>query len=128
MSVKDDDLAWEQDLFKQCTAAAEELLQAAAALRWHSDDAVSAAVCHLERVAHRAGVGAAPPMVVPSRRRKKLPSRQVWNRDGWRCRSCGTHERLTVDHVIPLALGGTDDLENLQTLCERCNSVKGARI
>lgn len=53
--------------------------------------------------------------------------RSVWDRDDWTCRGCGTHRDLTVDHVIPIAHGGTDDLENLQTLCRSCNSVKGTR-
>jgi 5-methylcytosine-specific restriction enzyme A len=29
-----------------------------------------------------------------------------------------------VDHIVPLALGGTDNLSNLQLLCERCDRIK----
>ena len=64
----------------------------------------------------------------PAARRRKLPFRQVWDRDGWQCVTCGTHKDLTVDHITPLAVGGTDDFSNLQTMCRPCNSRKGARV
>ncbi|SBS78754.1 HNH endonuclease (fragment) [uncultured Mycobacterium sp.] len=32
--------------------------------------------------------------------------------------------RLVVDHKIPKEWGGTNDIENLQPLCEECNSGK----
>lgn len=51
----------------------------------------------------------------------------VMERDKYRCVHCGTHERLTVDHITALANGGTSDLDNLQTLCASCNSRKGDR-
>ena len=54
--------------------------------------------------------------------------KQVFERDGHRCLSCGASKPLHVDHVIPEAMGGLTELENLQTLCEHCNSVKGSRI
>lgn len=54
----------------------------------------------------------------------------VFERDGFRCRRCGaepTHSRLVVDHVVPVAKGGTADLANLQTLCWPCNAGKADR-
>ncbi len=51
----------------------------------------------------------------------------VYQRDNCRCRSCGKREwetRLSIDHIIPLALGGSNDLSNLQTLCLDCNQRK----
>lgn len=32
-----------------------------------------------------------------------------------------------VDHIVPLAKGGTDDLENLQLLCIECHKIKTQR-
>ena len=46
------------------------------------------------------------------------------------CNGCGTHfmqQHLTVDHIIATVKGGTDHLENLQLLCNHCNSLKGDR-
>jgi 5-methylcytosine-specific restriction endonuclease McrA len=43
------------------------------------------------------------------------------------CVHCGTEEKLSVDHIVPLKLGGTNYIENIQPLCTPCNSRKGAR-
>ncbi|MHB8188944.1 MAG: HNH endonuclease [Ferrimicrobium sp.] len=43
------------------------------------------------------------------------------------CERCGSESDLTVDHIIPLARGGSHDIDNLQTLCRSCNSSKGKR-
>lgn len=43
------------------------------------------------------------------------------------CAGCGATSDLTVDHVVPIARGGTPTPENLQVLCRSCNSAKGAR-
>lgn len=52
---------------------------------------------------------------------------EILRRDGHTCRYCGAKApdvALTVDHVIPVALGGTDDPTNLVTACAACNSGK----
>lgn len=53
----------------------------------------------------------------------------ILKRDGHKCVQCGAvpkdGAKLHVDHITPLALGGTDDPENLQTLCSTCNRGKG---
>ena len=41
-----------------------------------------------------------------------------------KCRYCHSRENLTIDHKIPLTRGGTDDLSNLQCLCQSCNQIK----
>lgn len=42
--------------------------------------------------------------------------------------SCQSEKKLTIDHVIPVARGGANNIENLQLLCGKCNSAKGARV
>lgn len=53
--------------------------------------------------------------------------REVYDRDGRKCKHCGTNERLSIDHIIARINGGTDDPSNLQTLCMPCNRRKGTR-
>ncbi|MFP5274858.1 HNH endonuclease [Coleofasciculus sp.] len=51
----------------------------------------------------------------------------VFERDNYKCKSCGkTHldTQLQIDHIIPLARGGQNDISNLQTLCRSCNLKK----
>lgn len=43
------------------------------------------------------------------------------------CIACGTTERVTVDHIIPIARGGRHSIGNLQPLCLSCNSSKNAK-
>lgn len=50
--------------------------------------------------------------------------RKVLTRDGWRCVKCDSVENLEVDHIIPTYADGTDELENLQTLCRSCHQNK----
>jgi len=43
-------------------------------------------------------------------------------------RDCEVVSDLTVDHIVPLSRGGSDDLENLRFLCRPHNSSKGAKM
>src|SRR5690606_34959009 len=52
---------------------------------------------------------------------------EVFERDAYRCLRCGTHKNLRADHVLPESKGGVASLENLQTLCQPCNSWKGTK-
>jgi hypothetical protein len=51
----------------------------------------------------------------------------------YRCEYCKTSSRLTgmpltMEHIKPKSLGGSDDLNNLAAACYRCNEFKGAKI
>ncbi len=67
------------------------------------------------------------------RARDPLPARLrfgILQRDGFRCRYCGRTGStpdvvLHVDHVVPVAAGGTTSEDNLLTACEECNLGKG---
>lgn len=48
---------------------------------------------------------------------------QILSRDNNECQYCGA-QATTVDHVIPVAKGGTDEHSNLQAACARCNYSK----
>ncbi len=64
-------------------------------------------------------------------RRDAIPEevrRFVFQRDGGVCRSCGSRELLQFDHIIPVALGGSSEPENLQLLCSTCNREKSDRL
>lgn len=52
----------------------------------------------------------------------------VFKRDGGKCLCCGSGKRLTLDHVIPEALGGPTEAWNLQLLCYDCNQRKDNTI
>ena len=52
---------------------------------------------------------------------------EVLRRDDYRCRYCRSADNpLTVDHVIPAALGGSDDPTNLVACCKDCNAGKSS--
>ena len=50
---------------------------------------------------------------------------EIWERDNFTCRNCGSRRRLSIDHIIPVSKGGQTIKENLQTLCTSCNIKKG---
>ncbi len=43
-----------------------------------------------------------------------------------KCAICGKKKKLTKDHIISLDNGGVNDIENIQPLCQSCNSIKGS--
>lgn len=52
---------------------------------------------------------------------------EVLRRDNYTCRYChATDAPLTVDHVVPTALGGSDDPSNLVAACRDCNAGKAS--
>lgn len=55
---------------------------------------------------------------------------EVFKRDGFKCQYCGKSAPdvvLHVDHIDPVAKGGSADILNLITSCQDCNLGKGAR-
>ena len=50
----------------------------------------------------------------------------ILDKSGHRCSYCGTQERLTQDHVVPLSRGGSHTRTNVVPACRSCNSRKGA--
>lgn len=61
---------------------------------------------------------------------------RVIGRDGLRCRYCGAEvelgvrglRALTIDHVMPLSRGGTNDIANLVVACWGCNQEKAHQL
>lgn len=54
---------------------------------------------------------------------------RLCNKYGNKCLCCGRSDvKLTLDHVIPLAKGGSNMIENAQPLCASCNSKKHTKI
>lgn len=55
---------------------------------------------------------------------------QVLKRDNFKCCACGASPakdpsvELHIDHIIPYSKGGETIMENLQTLCSKCNLGK----
>jgi hypothetical protein len=50
---------------------------------------------------------------------------EILRRDDNTCRYChATDSPLTIDHVVPVALGGTDEPSNLVACCKDCNAGK----
>lgn len=53
---------------------------------------------------------------------------KVWVADGLKCQYCGKKmgdALLTIDHFIPIEMGGVNDTTNYLTSCKPCNKEKG---
>lgn len=92
---------------------------------------VAVAICHTDRVKYR-----------NERRKKRQASKrksfgknyykvfvEIGRRDGFGCANCGNPSPdMQIDHIMPVARGGGNDLANLQLLCWKCNMSKGDRM
>jgi len=52
---------------------------------------------------------------------------KVLRRDGHTCYYCGEGGATHVDHIVPMASGGGDEMDNLVAACARCNQRKGSK-
>lgn len=55
--------------------------------------------------------------------------KMIYNNAGGRCQLCGrqiVYIEMTLDHVVPFAMGGADEVENLSCTCFTCNQFKGS--
>lgn len=46
--------------------------------------------------------------------------------NGYTCSICGGHldkHNCVIDHIYPVSLGGTDNIDNLQLVCNECNYI-----
>lgn len=70
-----------------------------------------------------------PLRIINSNRPSRGTREQVKKRDGCVCLKCGdnNYNNLVVDHIKPLGIGGTNRIENLQTLCRECDKEKGCK-
>lgn len=64
-----------------------------------------------------------------SRRIPTAVKREVWERDGGKCVTCGSKQDLHFDHIIPFSKGGSSrDPKNIQILCAKHNLSKSDKI
>ena len=57
----------------------------------------------------------------------KQEKKSVYAKGNGHCAICGkklSFRKLTIDHIIPLAKGGTNHFDNLQPVCCECNRFK----
>ncbi|GAC1376885.1 MAG: hypothetical protein NVSMB4_06000 [Acidimicrobiales bacterium] len=69
----------------------------------------------------------------PRRAISKRLRYEILRRDNFACRYCGLPAaggvvQLHIDHVIPVAMGGTNDASNLTAACPDCNRGKRASM
>lgn len=60
-----------------------------------------------------------------AKKRPRLYKKMIANGLAAVCLICRSDENIHIDHIKPISLGGTDELENLQFLCRTCNLKKG---
>ena len=70
-------------------------------------------------------------LIKPKLLSRYIPStirQQIFARDGHQCTQCHSTYALTIEHIVPFALGGTSEPENLKTLCRSCNQYQGIKV
>jgi hypothetical protein len=126
------------------TADEREVLRRAQALLGHAVPSGDPAVVYARAMKHylahleKQRLGAKPGAAVRAGVGRSIPKalrRLVWERDGGRCafvsadgHRCEETGRLEIDHVTPLALGGSTTPDNLRVLCRAHNQYEAERV
>ncbi|MGL6340322.1 MAG: HNH endonuclease [Waterburya sp.] len=75
-----------------------------------------------------------PKAIISQKNSRHIPKAirvDVLRRDNYRCVFCGVSAKkaeLQIDHIIPFSQGGSNTMDNLQTLCSDCNLGKSNRF
>lgn len=83
---------------------------------------------------HRTRISKGTGNLVKRRRLSKEKKARILKRDNWTCLCCKIDlktlpiDQISIDHIIPLILGGTNSDHNLQSLCYKCDKNKGTKI
>ena len=56
----------------------------------------------------------------------KIESFKIRMEEIGECVFCGSKENITIDHLIPISKGGSNEINNLFPACRSCNSSKNA--
>lgn len=78
----------------------------------------------LDRLMQHLGLFNQNQPLTPQIRKRYIPvyvQRKVLERDGSKCRYCGSTENLEFDHIVLHSRGGSNCGNNLQSLCRACN-------
>ena len=127
-------VAYEADIDSRFEALIEDNIEIFAYL-WRFGDGDGGSVLHSIRSA-LLSKGAIKPRaekvvshtVIERRRITNKIRHKVYNRDNYQCKICSSIDDLVIDHIHPLCAGGTSDINNLQTLCGKCNAKKGRKV
>lgn len=106
-------------LFQQAGVTGETLYELLASIQEDFSDRATRVTGRVSRRRRKSLIGYSP--IKWEKRRQS-----VFERDKFTCQYCGEPDLdfPTVDHVMPLSRGGSNDTSNLVTACEACNGDK----
>ncbi|MCC6651964.1 MAG: HNH endonuclease [Candidatus Eisenbacteria bacterium] len=127
------------------TAEEREVLQQVQALASHTEWGSDPALVYAKAMklfaeyllAQKLGKGTGDPAtsVGKGRRIPMAIKLAVWKRDGGKCsfvgpdgHRCGETHHVDFDHIVPVAMGGSNKLENVRLLCHAHNQHEAERI
>lgn len=65
---------------------------------------------------------------MPQRRQfTDYEKKTIYAKSNGKCAICGKpvmYKKMTIDHIVPISQGGTNDFSNLQLACHSCNRLK----